>query len=96
MVPPQEHQDERSESPDPGSYTRNTYDAAPVENEWNGTEDNDMNYEPPDEEDEELEYFESTEDADGDFQGTSVIKWTPWDSIRSKKSQSMLNRHRCR
>lgn len=95
MASPQEHREERSESPDPSSHTRNTYDAATVESECDETEDDDLDYEPPDEESEELEFFESTEDADGDFQGTSISQWTFWDGP-SAMEKRMLSCHRCR
>lgn len=59
-------------SPDPASHTRNEYDATNVESALDETEEDDMDYEPPEEDSEEYESFESAEDADGDFEGTTI------------------------
>lgn len=63
----------RPDSPDPSSHTANVYDAVPSESDWiDEVDDDDMDFEPPTDESEDIEFFdpaEEDEDEDTEFHG---------------------------
>ena len=66
----------RLPSPDPASHSRTVYDDAvtePIQTELDETDDDDMDYNLQDEDSEDLEFFETLESADADFEGSYVI-----------------------
>jgi hypothetical protein len=60
----------RTQSPDPASHAVNVYDGSGTEGEWQDeTDDDDMDFEPTVDENEDLEFFDPTEDPEADFHG---------------------------
>ena len=57
----------RSDSPDPASHAANVYDQPDGVDEWVDEEDDD--FEPTTEGSDDVEFFESAEDPEADFQG---------------------------
>ena len=84
-------------SPDLLSHTTNIYDNPEVECEQPDEEnDDDMDFEPVTDSEEDLEFFDLTEDVEAEFHG----KYPSYESRRRDANVLMLSRHllniRCR
>ena len=94
MSSPGDTETGRTESPDPASHATNIYDTEGAEGDWIDEEgDDDMDFEPTTEGSEDIEFFEATEDDEGDFHGIVCrVQLCPISFVLSTDLLSMTTR----